>query len=345
MRQQLGSVVRERAGKRLRVLAVAGMSVACLLIAAASAQAATIRIGSVLPEKPTPTEFKRVQTLFNTGLPQPGANIASPVNGAIVSWRIQGASGGPFYLRVLHPNGRGGFEATGSSLPATPLGEGLETFATNLKVQAGDLIGIDPTNDTDKIGIADTTGASFASIFPTPINGSVAPPSESFSGQEVELSAEVLPAPEITSITPSFGSIAGGTLVTITGTNLAGTSSVVFGSTPASSFTVDSDAAITATVPGVLRPGLVDVSVTTLAGENTNTRYDDYVYRACVVPQIKSKTLRVAKRLLRQRGCKLGHVKKIEVPKKKQDKVIKQTPQAGKILAPGARVRINLGSE
>jgi hypothetical protein len=55
-------------------------------------------IGSVLPEKLTATEFTRVQTFFNTALPQSGANLASPVNGAIVRWRVQGASGGPFFL-------------------------------------------------------------------------------------------------------------------------------------------------------------------------------------------------------------------------------------------------------
>ena len=129
MRQQLGSVVQESERGRLRLwaVAVAFVASALMLTAATSVQAATIRIGSVLPEKLTSTEFTRVQTFFNTGLPQAGTNLASPVDGAIVSWRIQGASGGPFYLRVLHPNGKGAFEATGTSLPATPTSEGLQT--------------------------------------------------------------------------------------------------------------------------------------------------------------------------------------------------------------------------
>lgn len=328
---------------RLWAVAVACLLSASMLMAASSAQAATIRIGSVLPEKFTPTEFTRVQTFFNTGLPQAGTNLASPVDGAIVSWRIQGASGGPFYLRVLHPNGKGAFEATGTSLPASPTGEGLQTFSTNLKVRAGDLIGIDPTNATDKIGVAETTGASFASIFPTPINGSVAPPSESFSGKEIELSAEVLPVPTVSSITPSFGPVTGGTLLTITGENFSNASAVRFGSIPAASFSVDSDTRITATAPKTVRPGKVDVTVTTLAGDNANTRFDDFVYRACVVPSIKNKTLKRAKTLLRRRGCKLGHVKKVEASAKNEGKVLKQTPRPGKVLAPGARVRINLG--
>jgi hypothetical protein len=345
MRQQLGSVVQgnERGQVRLWAVAVACMASALMLMAATSAQAATIRIGSVLPEKFTAKEFTRVQTLFNTGLPQAGTNLSSPVDGAIVSWRIQGASGGPFYLRVLHPNGKGAYEAAGTSLPAIPTGEGLQTFSTNLKIKAGDLIGIDPTNATDKIGVAETTGASYAAIFPTPLNGSVAPPSETFSGQEIELSAEVLPVPTITSITPAFGPITGGTLLTITGENLSNASAVKFGTTPAAAFSVDSDTKITATTPKMIRPGKVDVTVTTGAGESPNTRFDDFVYRACVVPSIKNKTLKVAKRLLRNRGCKLGHVKKVETSAKKEDKVLKQTPRPGKILAPGARVRISLG--
>ena len=342
MRQSQGSEVSERrpVGRLAMVMAV--VAAACALFASA-AQASVIRIGSVLPEKFEATEFKRVQTLFNTALPEPGAVLSSPVNGAIVSWRVQGASGGPFFLRVLHPNGKGGYEAAGTSQGASPKGEGLEGFTTNLKIKAGDLVGIDPTNATDKIGVAEASGASYASIFPTPLEGSVAPSSASVSGSEVELSAEIQPEPEITAVTPPFGSITGGTVVTISGTNFTKASEVKFGSTPAG-FTVDSDAEITATVPSSTRPGSVDIAVTTFAGTNPNTRFDDYVYTACVVPKIKNRTLKVAKSLLRRRGCKLGHVKKVDASKsKKVGKVLSQQPKPGKILPPGARVRIQLG--
>jgi hypothetical protein len=302
-----------------------------------------ISIGSVLPDGYVSKKFDRVETLFNTALPEAGATLASPVNGAIVRWRVQGAVGGPFYLRVLRPNGKGAYEASGKSAPATPTGPGLQTFETNLKIQAGDLIGIDPTSASDEIGVKTESGASYASLFPTPFDGSVVAPSKTFSGEEIELSAEVLPVPEITAITPSFGSVTGGTLLTITGKNFANASAVMFGSTPAASFSVDSDAKITATTPRTLRPGKVDVTVTTLAGDNANTRYDDFVYRACVVPSVKNKTLKRARTLLRRRGCKLGHVKKVEAPAKKEGKVLKQTPRPGKVLAPGSRVRIKLG--
>jgi hypothetical protein len=345
MRQQLGSVVQEggRARSRRWVVVLACVASAWALMATATAQASVLTIGSVLPDGWTSKKFDRVETLFNTALPESGATLASPVSGAIVRWRVQGAVGGPFYLRVLRPNGKGAYEAVGKSAPATPAGTGLQTFETNLKIQAGDLIGIDPTNDTDEIGVKTESGAGYASIFPSPFEGTVSAPSKTFTGEEVELSAEVQPVPEITSITPTLGPVTGGTVMTITGKNFTGASAVNFGATPAASFTIDSDTKITVSAPRVLRPGKVDVSVTTFAGENADTRVDDYVYRACVVPAIKNKTLKLAKTLLKRRGCKLGHVKKIEAAAKKEGKVLKQTPRPGKVLAPGSRVRVELG--
>lgn len=329
---------------RRRAIAVLCAVSALVLAMATTAQASVIKIGSVLPDKWESKKFDRVETLFNTALPEPGATLASPVNGAIIRWYVQGAVGGPFYLRVLHPDGKGAYEAAGKSAPATPAGTGLQAFETNLKVQAGDVLGVDPTSETDEIGVKTESGASYASIFPTPFNGTIAPPSKTFSGEEVELSAEIQPAPEITNISPPYGTVTGNTLVTITGTNLGGATSVKFGATPAASFTVDSDTEITATAPQSVKPGKVDVSATTLAGTNANTRFDDFVYQACVVPALKNKTLKKAKTLLRRNGCKLGHVKKIDVPKpKKVGKVLKQAPKAGKVLAPGARVRVNVG--
>lgn len=341
MRQQRKGALEQGSARRLTTV-VAVVAAACALFAGA-AQASVISIGSVLPQKFEATEFKRVQTLFNTALPEAGATIASPANGAIVRWRLQGASGGPFYLRVLHPNGKGGYEASGTSQGATPGDEGLQTFTTNLKVRAGDLIGIDPSHDTDKIGVAEASGAGYASIFPPPFDGSVVAPSETFSGKEIELSAEIQPQPEVTTVSPPFGSIAGGTAVTITGANFTQASEVEFGGIPAG-FTVGSDTEITATVPRSAKPGKVDIAVTTFAGTSPNTRFDDYTYLACVVPNVRNRPLKRAKRLLRRQGCKLGHVKKVKAPNaKKVGKVLKQAPKPGRILNPGARVRIQLG--
>lgn len=58
-----------------------------------------------------------------------------------------------------------------------------------------------------------------------------------------------IPAPTITAIDPTSGSVAGGTEVTITGTHFTDATAVHFGAVDATSFTVDSDTQITAVSP------------------------------------------------------------------------------------------------
>ncbi|MEO8094915.1 MAG: IPT/TIG domain-containing protein [Pseudolysinimonas sp.] len=72
-------------------------------------------------------------------------------------------------------------------------------------------------------------------------------------------------APVITGLTPISGPESGGTAVTITGTGFGGTTGVLFGATPAASFTVDSDTQITAITPPHV-PALVDVTLVHPAG-------------------------------------------------------------------------------
>ena len=91
--------------------ALALSSAAIFLSLASAAQAANITVGSPLTGAFTAESIGITGTLFNSSLAEPGANTASPVNGAIVRWRVQGAKGGPFSLRVLHPNGTGAYTA------------------------------------------------------------------------------------------------------------------------------------------------------------------------------------------------------------------------------------------
>ncbi len=323
----------------LGVLAITAIS-ACALLAA-TAQAATVTVGSVLPAGSVATPFGSVRTFFNTALPEKGANLTSPATGAIVRWRMLDAEGGPFTLRVLRPNGTGGYMAAGTSNPVTPAaGGGLQTFTANLPVKSGDLIGVDPTNAADKIGIATVAGASYGFIFPPPFEGATVPPSGSESGKEIELSAEVQPAPSITSVTPDFGSVVGGTSVKITGTNLGAANAVKFGTLPATSFKAESETQITAVVPASKKVGPVDVTATTLAGTNVETRDDRFYYEGCVVPKLKGKTLKASKKALGRAGCKLG---KVTRRKGKPGKVLTQSKKPGKVLAPGTKVKLAVG--
>ncbi|MBR0848152.1 IPT/TIG domain-containing protein [Bradyrhizobium diazoefficiens] len=84
-----------------------------------------------------------------------------------------------------------------------------------------------------------------------------------------------IPAPAVTSISPSFGPAAGSTTVTITGSNFTGATAVAFGATPAS-FTVNSATQITATSPA--GTGTVDVRVTTSGGTSATSAADQFTY-------------------------------------------------------------------
>jgi uncharacterized protein YhjY with autotransporter beta-barrel domain len=77
-----------------------------------------------------------------------------------------------------------------------------------------------------------------------------------------------LAAPTLTVASPSNGPAVGGTSVTLTGTNLSGATSVTFGGTAATSFTVNSAASITVTTP-THAAGAADIVVTTPSGAAT----------------------------------------------------------------------------
>ncbi len=60
-------------------------------------------------------------------------------------------------------------------------------------------------------------------------------------------------APTITSITPNAGPLAGGTVVTIAGTNLTGTSSIAFGGTAGTSISSNTSTSVKVTTPAMQR--------------------------------------------------------------------------------------------
>jgi len=66
--------------------------------------------------------------------------------------------------------------------------------------------------------------------------------------------------PVVTNVSPSHGDLSGGTLVTLGGTGFTGATSVLFGSTPATSLHVQSDTALTCLAPAHAT-GTVTVSV------------------------------------------------------------------------------------
>ena len=87
-----------------------------------------------------------------------------------------------------------------------------------------------------------------------------------------------VPAPTVTKVTPSSGPVVGGTLVTITGTNLTGATAVTFGSgKPGSNLTVLSATEVTTEDPS--NPvATVTVTVTTAGGTSATSPADHFSY-------------------------------------------------------------------
>ncbi len=90
--------------------------------------------------------------------------------------------------------------------------------------------------------------------------------------------------PSITGISPATGHGAGGTVVTISGSLLTGTTSVRFGSAAATGVTVVNDSRVTAIAPR--GTGTVHVTVTTPGGTSTTSAADEFTYITPVVSGI-----------------------------------------------------------
>jgi hypothetical protein len=98
------------------------------------------------------------------------------------------------------------------------------------------------------------------------------------SGSEMEVATIVL-APSITSISPAAGPTAGGTTITIAGSNFGNVTAVTISGIAATNFTVNNGQTITATTPAGTR-GAANVVVTTADGSSSITAATVFNYTA-----------------------------------------------------------------
>ena len=113
------------------------------------------------------------------------------------------------------------------------------------------------------VGVVDVTVS-------TPVGTSARSPADLFTYEA---------APTVTGLSPDAGSLAGGTLVTITGTGFVGTKTVDFGpNNPATDVTDVNATTITAYSPA--GTGAVDVTVTAAGGTSTTSAADRFAYVA-----------------------------------------------------------------
>jgi len=96
--------------------------------------------------------------------------------------------------------------------------------------------------------------------------------------------------PTISAVSPSSGTTAGGTSVTLTGAGFTGATAVHFGATSAASYTVNSATSITATSPAG-SAGVVDVTVTGTGGTSATGASDHFTFVAPPVANAVSATV------------------------------------------------------
>ena len=166
--------------------------------------------------------------------------------------------------------GASGSSATASSGAATTtvaneLIFGANTVATSSRVGSGftSRIITSPDGDIAEDKVVTAIGSNSAT--------STLTSSGPWVMQMVTFSEVSSPAPSVTSVSPNTGPTAGGTSVTITGTNFASGATATFGGVPATNVTVVNSTTMTATTPaGIDGAATVTVSFNGQSGSLTN---------------------------------------------------------------------------
>jgi PASTA domain/IPT/TIG domain len=325
-----------------RLIVVVMTGAAATLSASASAEASTVTLGSSLA--PSTSGFSCALSCSLVPLSGEGLLLQSPVNGAAIRWQIRGAKNIPGYaLQVVKRAPDLTFTAARTSDSVTPKGPGLEAFDGDLRIEVGDYIGVSvPGGGSLSTYEGDGTFAYFAPpLGATPAEGAK-------NTLELGFSVEVLPEPTTLLLGPSSGPTSGGTTVTIAGTDFTHVTAVKFGGVPASSFSVESENRLTAVSPASPSPGVVDVSVTTIAGSSPTNGADRFEYTAsaippkCVVPNLRGRKLKAAKKRAGRAGCKIGKVRALKGATVKTGEVVRQKPKAGTAVPAGTKVAVSL---
>jgi IPT/TIG domain len=214
-----------------------------------------------------------------TQLSSAGVDTA-PAPGVITSWGLLGTKG-RFELRVLERKGEF-FVGAGTSEIVARTQNGQWQASTELPVTTGDRIGVDSLDVGGEMGIGATgeVGARIGTFTPIVEEGHAADDPGSFSGERLMLNAQEELTPLVTSVSPTSGTTAGGDTVTITGKYFDSARNVIFGTRPATSWSVDlSGEHITAKTPAS-PASTVEVHVSNLHSTSEPVAGDRYTFLA-----------------------------------------------------------------
>jgi IPT/TIG domain len=190
-----------------------------------------------------------------------------------------------------------------SSLNPSPTPAASSTSPSPSPSSPPAITGISPTSGTTAggtvvvitgTGLAGATGVSFGGVAATitadpsttltvksppgkgTVNITVTTPAGTSAVTAADQFTYKAPPPAVSGVSPSSGPLAGGTVVTITGTGLAGATGVSFGGVAA---TISADSATKITVKSPAgKAGTVNITVTTPAGTSAVTSADQFTY-------------------------------------------------------------------
>jgi len=256
-----------------------------ILACASSAQAYTVTLGpSDIPSAPPEEGFicKGGCAATWTVAQRSSSSVdVAPAAGVITNWRVNAEAFSPVQLRVIEPSPSGGWVGGGTSAYAADLAGGPN--ATEMAIERGDLIGAD-LGFGAFVGANLEVGGEILKWKPLLGEGGGGRAADFTETDRLLLSAEVELTPVVTSVSPASGSTAGGDMVTITGKYLDSALNVVFGSRPATTFSVDlSGERITAKAPASTA-GTVDVHVSNLHSTSETVAADRFTFVAPTTP-------------------------------------------------------------
>ena len=219
-----------------------------------------------------------------------------------------GTSGSPINPLLGSLQNNGGLTSTmalSSSSPALSAGEGITTVsasystsATTIDVGSAAAIASTPGQyfiliDGEEMDVTAVNLSTNSLTVTRAVNGVSSSLSSSddfylFADQRGEvrstptdIGAYTHGPPTVTAVSTNTGPTGGGTSVTITGMNFTSATAVKFGSTNATSYTVNSSIQITATSPSG-SAGAVDITVTSAAGTSATSGSDQFTYVAAL---------------------------------------------------------------
>jgi hypothetical protein len=176
----------------MRKLGIALGVASVALLACATAQAATVTIGSQFGP-PSGNPASGVDRTWAIAGAASAGGTESPVAGTVISWRFRGSAAGSYTPRVLRPSGGGPYRAVisgvaqngaGTANPAGP-------YATSLPIEAGDLFAIDVPAGTI-LSYTDAPGITSIGWNPPLLDGgSAVAPTDTDEDEQVQIAATV----------------------------------------------------------------------------------------------------------------------------------------------------------